>query len=144
MATSLIYSFFLVFLAIIAALLSSYIANKTILNRYNEEVIENLNQNPFIVAFLTYNAEIHSSGGNPCELINSEVSFLQETVKRNKSISVQYLYDDYTVTPSLLCESQNGRWSFDENHEFAIEKNKASLKLLNINDNITCTMRWLG
>ncbi len=56
-ATSLIYSFFLVFIAIIAALLSNYIANKTILLRYNEEALSELNTKKYSVSFVIYGAE---------------------------------------------------------------------------------------
>lgn len=42
-ATSLIYTFFLAFIAILTALLSNYIANKTILDRYNGEIRDKLN-----------------------------------------------------------------------------------------------------
>ena len=39
-ATSLIYTFFLAFIAILTALLGAYIANKTILERYNNDVLD--------------------------------------------------------------------------------------------------------
>ena len=42
-ATSLIYTFFLAFIAILTALLSNYIANKTILDRYNSDTQSKLN-----------------------------------------------------------------------------------------------------
>lgn len=42
-ATSLIYTFFLAFIAILTALLSNYIANKTILDRYNIDTQSKLN-----------------------------------------------------------------------------------------------------
>lgn len=42
-ATSLIYTFFLAFIAILMALLSNYIANKTILDRYNSDTQSKLN-----------------------------------------------------------------------------------------------------
>lgn len=42
-ATSLIYTFFLAFIAILTALLSNYIANKTILDRYNGEIQDKIN-----------------------------------------------------------------------------------------------------
>ena len=41
--TSLIYTFFLAFIAILTALLSNYIANKTILDRYNSDTQSKLN-----------------------------------------------------------------------------------------------------
>lgn len=59
-ATSLIYSFFLVFLAIIAALISNYIANKTILLRYNEDALGELNTKKYSVSFYVYGAETNS------------------------------------------------------------------------------------
>lgn len=42
-ATSLIYSFFLVFIGVLTALVGSYIANKQILNRFNEDIIAEMN-----------------------------------------------------------------------------------------------------
>lgn len=42
-ATSLIYTFFLAFIAILTALLSNYLANKTILDRYNSDIQNKLN-----------------------------------------------------------------------------------------------------
>lgn len=42
-ATSLIYTFFLAFIAILTALLSNYIANKTILDRYNSDTQSKIN-----------------------------------------------------------------------------------------------------
>lgn len=42
-ATSLIYTFFLAFIAILTALLGAYIANKTILDRYNNDVLDRIN-----------------------------------------------------------------------------------------------------
>lgn len=42
-AASLIYTFFLAFIAILTALLSNYIANKTILDRYNSDTQSKLN-----------------------------------------------------------------------------------------------------
>ena len=42
-ATSLIYTFFLAFIAILTALLGAYIANKTILERYNNDVLDRIN-----------------------------------------------------------------------------------------------------
>lgn len=143
-ATSLIYSFFLVFLAIIAALLSNYIANKTILDRYNDDAAESLNRNPFVVVFLTYNAEIRSNNGKLSEPLDRETSILIESVSKNKNLTVQYFYENYTTTPILECMSKNGNWSFEENSDYSVDLNKATLKLKNINDNITCTMRWLG
>ena len=57
-ATSLIYSFFLVFIAVITALLSNYIANKTILDRFNEEVESNLNSTSYSVTVYSKNSNI--------------------------------------------------------------------------------------
>ncbi len=69
-ATSLIYSFFLVFIAIIATLLNNYIANKTILDRYNENAQENLNNDTFSVRFLVSGAEVGSSNNYSLRLTN--------------------------------------------------------------------------
>lgn len=57
-ATSLIYSFFLVFIAILTALISSYIANKTILMRFNDDSMEDLNNDAHKVTIYSKNAGI--------------------------------------------------------------------------------------
>lgn len=54
-ATSLIYTFFLAFIAILTALLSNYLANKTILDRYNGDVQSKLNNgNGSVSLYVTY------------------------------------------------------------------------------------------
>lgn len=57
-ATSLIYSFFLVFIAVIAAILNNYIANKTIMDRFNTEAAKYLNTNRYTVSVYSKNANI--------------------------------------------------------------------------------------
>jgi len=42
-ATSLIYSFFLVFISVITALAGNYIASKNILHRFNDEIVAGMN-----------------------------------------------------------------------------------------------------
>ena len=69
-ATSLIYSFFLVFIAIIATLLNSYIANKTILDRYNEEITKDLNGTTNSLIIQAKNANI-DGGVTLTNLINN-------------------------------------------------------------------------
>ncbi len=59
-ATSLIYSFFLVFIAVIAALVSNYVANKTIMNRFNEDVMDELNTKSYTVTVYGKNANIQN------------------------------------------------------------------------------------
>lgn len=60
-ATSLIYSFFLVFIAILVAILNNYIANKIILLRYNEDALHALNTKVYSVSFIVYGAEAKTS-----------------------------------------------------------------------------------
>lgn len=60
-ATSLIYSFFLVFVAVVMALVNSYIANKTILSRFNEEIIENLNSPDHTITIYSRSELINSA-----------------------------------------------------------------------------------
>lgn len=57
-ATSLIYSFFLVFIAILAALLSNFISSKTILERYNTEIINHLNDSTYTLKVQATNTNI--------------------------------------------------------------------------------------
>lgn len=59
-ATSLIYSFFLVFIAILAALLNNYVANKTILDRFNEDTQDELNTKTYTVNVYGVNANIQT------------------------------------------------------------------------------------
>lgn len=59
-ATSLIYSFFLVFIAVIMALVSNYVANKTIMNRFNEDVMEELNTKSYTVTVYGKNTNIQN------------------------------------------------------------------------------------
>lgn len=63
LSTSLLYSFFLVFIAIIAVLLNNYIANKTILDRYNDNVSDNLNNNSFTVKIISKGGIAYLSDG---------------------------------------------------------------------------------
>lgn len=141
-ATSLIYSFFIVFLAIIAALLSNYIANKTILERYNGEALDNLNSEPFYVKFISYNVEVHSETGRYGQYLNSETYYLKEEVEKGKDLKVEYISQDTASEKNLVCESKNGNWEFDGNHTLEINDKTGVLELKNITDDITCTMRW--
>lgn len=59
-ATSLIYSFFLAFIAVLTSLLVSYIANKTILDRFNEDTIDSLNNPTYTLSVYAVNANIDS------------------------------------------------------------------------------------
>ena len=61
-ATSLIYTFFLAFIAILTALLSNYIANKTILDRYNGEIRDKLNDGSGSISLYVSYASV--DGGN--------------------------------------------------------------------------------
>ncbi len=141
-ATSLIYSFFLVFLAIIAALLSNYIANKTILERYNAELIDNLNREPFYVKFISYNVETHSETGKYGQYLNSETYYLKEDVVYGKSLKVKYVSSNAFSEQDLVCESKSGNWNFENNHTLEVNNTEGALELRNITDDITCTMRW--
>lgn len=69
-ATSLIYSFFLVFIAVMAAILNNYIANKTILDRFNEEVMDNLNEKTYSVKVYSENGQIEG-GKNFTNLVQN-------------------------------------------------------------------------
>lgn len=57
-ATSLIYSFFLVFVALVAALLTNFIATKTIMDRYNQEAARDLNTKKYEVSIYSRNSDI--------------------------------------------------------------------------------------
>lgn len=57
-ATSLIYSFFLVFIVIIAAILNNFIADKTITEKYNDEIKDSLNNKRFSLTIYATNANV--------------------------------------------------------------------------------------
>ena len=57
-ATSLIYSFFLVFIAVIAALLNGYVMDKLIFEQFSEEVAKELNDKYHVVTFYSKNSDI--------------------------------------------------------------------------------------
>ncbi len=57
-ATSLIYSFFLVFLAVLAGLIRNYVANKLVLERFNENAASVLNTNKYRITIVSNNSEI--------------------------------------------------------------------------------------
>lgn len=57
-ATSLIYSFFLVFLAILAGLVRNYVANKVILDRFNEDAAHGLNYDTYKITIVAYDSDI--------------------------------------------------------------------------------------
>lgn len=59
-ATSLIYSFFLAFIAVFTALLASYLANKTVLERFNTDAIEALNKPTYSLNIYAVNANIEN------------------------------------------------------------------------------------
>lgn len=68
-ATSLLYSFFLVFLALILIIINSYISNKLISVRYNEEIIKQLNNKTFNIKIIGKNVIIFN-GINIINIIN--------------------------------------------------------------------------
>ena len=74
LSTSLLYSFFLVFIAIIAVLLNNYIASKTILDRYNENVSDNLNNNSFTVRIISKGGFAYLNDGKHDTQFNNLVS----------------------------------------------------------------------
>lgn len=89
-ATSLIYSFFLVFLAILAGLIRNYVANKVILDRFNEEAAYGLNNNTYKLTVVAYNSDI-KNGHSITNLIQNG-NFTEEishwwTSKGNVNIS---------------------------------------------------------
>lgn len=104
-ATSLIYSFFLVFIALIATLLNNYIANKTILERYNENAEENLNNDTFSVQFIAYGAEAYSEYNYSYRLTNLLQDGSLSTVNKTGSSWIK----SGTISTSFY-ESSNPRY----------------------------------
>lgn len=60
-ATSLLYTFFLVFLSLLLALAGDYLSNETILKRVNEDIENGLNGSKYTVSAYSYNNEIDGS-----------------------------------------------------------------------------------
>lgn len=81
-ATSLIYSFFLVFIAIMVALLNNFIANKTIQERFNDDVKHALNNERYVVTLRGTNTNIQD-GVTLSNLINDS-AFENGTTYWNK------------------------------------------------------------
>lgn len=109
-ATSLVYSFFLVLMVMIIAILSNYVTNKTIQERYNEVVKEDINSievklhlyirgevpgyriNPDIVA---REKKMYLRGSEMLGLTsvfdsNTYFSYSIENVKTNEDFSINY------------------------------------------------------
>lgn len=113
-ATSLIYSFFLVFVAIITALLRNYLADKTILDRFNSTAQEELNSRYYTVTVFSKNANIQQgitltnlvNNGNFEKGINQWTTYGSATFttpkwisnfaleKKNNNVSNSYVYQD--------------------------------------------------
>lgn len=91
-ATSLIYSFFLVFIAIMAALLNNYIANKRILDRFNEDAEKELNMDTYNVTIISKNASIRDGIVLTNILENSDFSEGDSFWNMNDSFTNQLSY----------------------------------------------------
>lgn len=88
-ATSLIYSFFLVFVAIIAALLNNFIANKTIMDRFNTEAARDLNTHKYTVSIYSRNSNI-VDGMTLTNLISDGTFVSQAYWQRNGSATFSF------------------------------------------------------
>ena len=65
-ATSLIYSFFLIFLAIIANILFSYAHNRILLNNINEGILDDLNE-----SIKKFDTKYNNNSSNLFDMINN-------------------------------------------------------------------------
>lgn len=72
-ATSVIYSFFLVFIAVMAALMSSYANNHIILDRFNEEIKDDLNHKTYFIEVSAVGANIEGGVETSFDVSNREV-----------------------------------------------------------------------
>ncbi len=129
-ATSLIYSFFLAFLAIFAALLANYISNKTILDRFNGDTLDDLNNRTFSLNIYATNANIDSGfaftnllaeatfetllywnneGGNFSQITNydgKQFAIKKETNSSTSSIDQEvYILDNTKYYYSVRCKN---------------------------------------
>ncbi len=72
-ATSLIYTFFLVFVAVLALLLNTFISSKTTLDRFNDDIISSLDSSTYTLTVISTNANIQ--GGTTLTNLVSNGSF---------------------------------------------------------------------
>jgi len=87
-ATSLIYSFFLAFLVILLAILSSYIVNNRIMDYFNQNVEKKLSSHAYI-------PEIYSKGNNCYVQVNEDNDILELCFNTYNMASVKTAGDDY-------------------------------------------------
>lgn len=104
-ATSLIYSFFLVFLALILILINSYVQTKMITERFNEEVYKDLNGDIYKIIVKAKNAVV--IGG---------ISLLNNAYNGNFSEGLKYWEKDGAET--VLSEDGVGIFGSTNSHIF--------------------------
>ena len=122
-ATSLIYSFFLVFIAIILALINSYIANKTILNQFNEDIMDRLNNENYSIKLYVKNARVFDQNALDLTNIIQDSNFISmDNWKTEGTCTINNLEDFLTLT----CSADSYIYQdihLEENHKyyFAVE-----------------------
>ncbi len=137
-ATSLIYSFFLAFIAVVAVLLNSYIANKTILDRFNEKVQEELNSVNYTVTIRSRNANIRS--GMTISNLIANGDFSKNLDFWNKEGEAQFSTDHY----SLIKSNPNVNHSYLYQNVYLLEGNKYYMRVDYQHDSDTPLYTYLG
>ena len=104
-ATSLIYSFFLVFLALLLAILATYLTTSRILSAYNKNVKTKLNN-------MTYVPEVYALGNDCYVEVNANKDILTTCFKTYNLIENPVAGDDYKCfykdnTSSYIYKTRN-------------------------------------
>lgn len=132
-ATSLIYSFFLVFIAIMAALLNNFISNKTILERFNDDVQASLNNDTFNVTIFSKNSNIHE--GFTISNLISDGEFKNFQSHWNKLGNATYNFTSYNSKNALLKKNNSSQSYLYQN--ISIEQNNKYYFSINHYQNFT-------
>ena len=141
-ATSLIYSFFLAFISIVAVLLQSFIANKTILDRFNSKVQEELNTSSYKVTIYSRNANI-KNGMTMTNLI-SNGDFSQNLDFWNVFGDAQYSTTLWLDNYSVLKSNNNVSNSYLYQNLYVMKDNIYYLSSDYLHDNDTNLYAYLG
>ncbi len=113
-ATSLIYSFFLVFIAIMAALIGNFIANKTILLRYNEDLEDKKNRDTFNIKLTSRGSEnfkvVYDEDTNE-EIVDVKGQTLTNLIQDSEFVNDEFRWvknGEIEFTPNNLYENRSG------------------------------------
>lgn len=141
-ATSLIYSFFLTFLSIVTVLLSNYIANKTILDRFNDKAQADLNTSSYTISIYSRNANI-KDGYTMTNLI-SNGDFSQNLEFWNISGDALYSTSLWLDNYSVLKSNNNVSNSYLYQNIYVMKDNIYYISLDYLHNSSTNLYSYLG